>query len=140
MLKNRKMPPHSDYDKWINMSLKLYEEDFTCKAQLKNIVTFTKTVVPETPVKKFETRDRIPTTTPLLFLLSGGNYNSYHRHLLLLKPYTRALRENQNSKLKLTTMRRLTMPYRRVVEISGGRISVNKRVRISRLLFTTGCF
>ena len=57
------MPPQSDYDKWFKMSEMLREDDVTSKTLLKDIEKFMKNVLPETPVPKFETRDRI-TTTP----------------------------------------------------------------------------
>ena len=44
------------------MSERLREEDVTRKAQLKDFAEFMKHVLPETPVQKFETRNRI--TTP----------------------------------------------------------------------------
>ena len=46
--------PQSDYDKWIKVSGKLREEDVNPKAQLKDIAMFTKQVLPEPPVQRFE--------------------------------------------------------------------------------------
>ena len=46
--------PQSDFHKWIKMSVKLREEDFTCKAQLKDFAKFVKEVLPEPPVQRFQ--------------------------------------------------------------------------------------
>ena len=51
--------PQIDYDKWIKMSGKLREEDVTRKTQLKDIAKFMTQVLPEAPVQRFETRERI---------------------------------------------------------------------------------
>ena len=62
-------------DKWIKMSEKLREEDVTRKAQLKDIAKFMKRVLPEkqqSTEPKFETRDRITTTSPPPVPVSGG--------------------------------------------------------------------
>ena len=45
------------------MSVRLLEEDVTRNAQLKDIAKFMKNVLLETPLPKFEKRDRITTTT-----------------------------------------------------------------------------
>jgi len=52
-LKIKRKLPQGDYEKLIEMSGKLREEDVTRKAQLKNIAKFMKQVLPEPPVQKF---------------------------------------------------------------------------------------
>ena len=70
------------------MSERLREEDVTGKAQLKDIANFVKQVLPEPPVHRFETSDRI--TPP-----------EKQRRVLESLPFvaTESNPKNQNSKL-----------------------------------------
>ena len=52
----------SEYDKWIQMSERLREEDVTRIAQLKDIAKFMKHVLLERPIQRFESRN--PITAP----------------------------------------------------------------------------
>ena len=46
------------------MGVKLWEEGYTRNPQLKEIAKFMKDVIPEPTFQRFDTRDRIPTTSP----------------------------------------------------------------------------
>ena len=61
----RNLSSQSDSDKCIMLIERLREENVTRNAQLKDIANFMKTVLPQhhSPSHKFETRDRITSTT-----------------------------------------------------------------------------
>jgi hypothetical protein len=68
--KTKRKLPHSDFDKWIDMSGKLREEDVIRTAQLKQLAKFMRQVLPEPPVQRFERiipavkrRESLPTAT-----------------------------------------------------------------------------